>query len=428
MQTARFVKMLAFAVGMAFTASCFTALAAIGTHAAAVAPAAVLLGALIAALIMSGVAELAARFPSAIGIRTYVKAAFGERAALFVVLLYLAMILLVAALESSLIAQLLGAAFAGVDGFYVIALMFVALFVLNLAGFELSARVQLLLVAVLALGVAVLVGGAVTTGATARAAALPSVSGFVPAALIAIFLFAGIEWVTVLHLRSPRDAVAIPKVLFAAVACLALLYAGFSYGMLRLPSALDAQSSTTPQLLIASHVYGRFGVYGVVGITLIAVITTFNAGLIGAARILYALAREGRLPAGFAAVTSSGCPWAATALVCAASFVAAFIAYRSNQLVTITEASAAIVATVYAAFLAAAARLRTTPTSRPLSYRSPAPTWLLWLGAGAMGTLVLADVYESLAGGRTLVIIGFVLVLVMMALVRGYRPSAPSYP
>lgn len=430
MASGRLPRMLAFAVGMAFTASCFTALAAIGGLAGNLSPLAVFGGALVAAFIMSAVAELAARFPSAIGIRTYVRAAFGERSALFVVLLYLAMILLVAALESSLVADVLRAAFPRLDGTYVIVLIFVGLFVINLVGFELSARVQLLLVVLLALGVTALVGGALVaelpnvTAAVARA----DTAAFIPAVVIAVFLFAGIEWVTVLHVRSLQDARHIHTVLFAAVACLALLYVGFAYGMVRLSGHVSLDGNATPQLVVAGFEYGQLGVYGVVALTLIAVITTFNAGLIGAARLLYSLARDSRLPSAFARVTSSGCPWVAAAVVCVASCAAALMTYGANQTVAITEASAAVACTVYAVFLAAAARLRATRADRPLPYRSPAPTWALWGGSGVMVILVLADIYQSLSNGRALVVAGFVLVLLMLPVLKAQRgASAPSY-
>ncbi|OGB25254.1 MAG: hypothetical protein A3I66_04115 [Burkholderiales bacterium RIFCSPLOWO2_02_FULL_57_36] len=422
----KLITKLSFAMGMAFTASCFTALGSIWQFVGTWAPVTVLISSLFAAFIMSAVGELASRFPSAIGIRTYVKAAFGEQSALLTTLLYMALVLLVASLESVLVASILQQLMPSWNGMYVITAMFGTLFIVNVFGYEFSARLQLVLVVALCVCVGWLTYGALSqvnlTDLAARSyAVLPGFGHAVEAVLIGIFLFAGIEWVTVLQVRHPDDAKRIHVVLFLAVAVLTVLYIAFLIGMMALRDGLASEHLLTPQVQLATFAYGRAGVALVVALMFLAIATTFNAGLVGAARITYALAREGYLPRTFTYVQpSSGNPIAATMLITVTALTGSFIAYSSNSLNALTEASAAIACTVYMFFLAAAARMRGIQTARSISFRSPAPTWSLWLGSAVMALLIVVTLIQSVSSGRLLIFAVIALVF-PMSLILGRR-------
>jgi amino acid efflux transporter len=430
----KLITKLSFAMGMAFTASCFTALGAIWQFAGVWAPVTVLVSSLFAAFIMSAVGELASRFPSAIGIRTYVKAAFGEQSALLTTLLYMSLVLLVASLESVLVANILQQLMPSWNGMYVITALFGTLFVVNVVGYEFSERLQLLLVLALCVCVGWLTYGALSHANLADLAArsntaFPGFGHTVEAVLIGVFLFAGIEWVTVLQVRHPDDAKRIHRVLFLAVAALAVLYIAFVTGMMALRDGLASEHSLTPQLQLATFAYGRAGVALVVALMFLAIATTFNAGLVGAARITYALAREGYLPRAFTYVQpSSGNPIAATILISITALAGSFVAYSSNSLNALTEASAAIACTVYMFFLAAAARMRGIQAARPISFRSPVPTWSLWFGAAVMALLIVITLIQSVSSGRLLIFAVIALVFPMsLILARRRRNQQNSF-
>src|SRR4051812_14158895 len=96
------------AVGMAMATSAFTMISGLFAVAS--------LGWILAGIVLAGVicivvsfsiGELASMFPSAPGLRTYFKTAFGEAASLMLVYLYLIFAIVIAGLESFIFSQVL---------------------------------------------------------------------------------------------------------------------------------------------------------------------------------------------------------------------------------------------------------------------------------------------------------------------------------
>jgi len=382
---------LTFGVGMAFSASCFTAIGVMVMLSGNLAPFAVMASFGVALFIIAAIAELASMYPTAIGVRTYVKVAFGDSFSLFVVFLYLSLILLVAGLEGRLFTQMLRQLWPFLDPHAIVCIVFLGLMAINMMGLEVSARVQSALVLVLAIGVAALSAAAFAMlQAPVAAPSGPAIetAAFAEAVVLGVFLFAGVEWVTVLQLKAPRDAKHVPRVLTASVICLGLLYVVVTAAILRGAESGVPPDYAMPQMALSQAILGQSGVAAVVGLTSAAILTTFNAGLVGAARLLYVLGREGRVPAWMALTSASGQPWAATIAVALLGMLSALIALHQARVGWYAEAGATIVCIVYAAFVAAAARLRRKQALRPRSFRAPMPSWMLW--AAAAGLLALA--------------------------------------
>lgn len=420
MPHSKLLTKLGFALGMAFTSCCFTALAMMWQGVGAWALPALALSALAAAGIMSAVGELAARFPSAIGIRTYVKAAFGEHGALLATSAYLMLVLMVAALESCLVIHVGQAIMPQLDGVWLVAALFGATFGMNLLGYEFSARSQLLMVGLLFGAMLALAWAGLSTGDLAslafQFAERPSAGAAAQAVVVGVFLFAGIEWVTVLQVRNPQEARVIHRVMFLAVGMLTLVFGAYLLGLLAQGARPGLHGASAPQLVLARAAFGRAGDALVAAVVLLAVVTTFNAGLVGAARIVYALARENYLPRWCAySAPASGNPVAATALITAAGLACSLLANAYSLVGELTALCAALSALVYALFLAAAARLRRLQGGRALHYRSPLPDWALWGAAAGMALLALGSLLQGLT--KPLVIAPIFVVLALAAIV-----------
>ena len=79
-------------------------------------------------------------------------------------------------------------------------------------------------------------------------------------------------------------------------------------GMIHLLSGSEL-ASAYPQLFLGRHAAGAFG-YGLMcAITALTALNTFNGGFITASRFIYATAREGSLPSGFARLNVNFVPW-----------------------------------------------------------------------------------------------------------------------
>src|SRR5262249_1298270 len=157
------------------------------------------------------VGELAAMFPSAPGIRTYLRASFGNYFSLAILFLYLAMVALAAGVEGTVVTTVLANVAPGVPREAVVFGLFLLVIATNIFGRDLPRPLQLAVTALL-------VGAPLVVGISALCAAPPLprdmhevVALGSPGALdlvasvgTAVFLFMGFEWVTPLG-RGPKS-------------------------------------------------------------------------------------------------------------------------------------------------------------------------------------------------------------------------------
>ncbi len=305
------LKLSAIAIGMAITISCNTILVSLFPF---VRGSTLLLSLIAAGLCMAVVvlcfSELSSKFPGAIGIRAFSKYAFGNRFSVAATLFYVLMVLLIGGLEIYLCHLLLVSLFSPVlAGFALLILLGFVLFV-NLRGYELSLQLQILMtvgvvlmmcwLSIWAQNGASLIPTMSTLSTAASAANSANDIDFLNAVPRALFLFIGIEW-AVLHVtRHESFQRNLPIALMLAVVVIAGIYAQFAM-------ALEARFATgalahfaLPHLELARVLNSNLAKGLVVIISLLAVLSSFNVGLSGAARILYSLGREAEIPAWFA--------------------------------------------------------------------------------------------------------------------------------
>jgi amino acid efflux transporter len=298
------VKLCAVAVGMAITISCNTILVSLFPFVGG--------AALFAALAIAGVAmgvvllcftELASKFPGAIGIRAFTKAAFGNRFSLSATLFYVVMVMLIGGLEVYLchlmLVQLLPAPLAAL----VLAVLVLAILAVNLSGYELSLRLQIgmtVAVAATMLLLAALAFNAPALPPALHVPAAPGAGGLFEAVPRALFLFIGIEW-AILHVsRHESFKRTLPAALMISVLMIALLYGVFGAALQTRFGAGALAGLALPHLELARALNAPAAIWLAALVGLLAVLSSFNVGLSGAARILYSLAREREIPSWFA--------------------------------------------------------------------------------------------------------------------------------
>lgn len=365
----------------------------------------ILIGLILAGLCCIGiamsVAELASMYRSAPGIRTYLKAAFGNRVSLMLVYMYLTFVVLIAGVESYMLALVATAVFPGVDPLWTVLATMVVVVGVNVSGFELPRSMQMLtttvlLVGILSMGIAGVVGADWELAQTRlgepatpleRLGLLPALCG------MAIFMYMGFEWVTPLGLRPKSYDREIPISMPISIFLLMASYTCFVLAMgLRLDRAAIAIDSI-PHVAYLVDVFGPLGVYAAGGLSILAIFSTFNAGVLGGSRLVFAISREGNLPefVGYASARTSApvgaiCTLATLALACAL----AVLHWQLELIAAIVGAS--IICAVYAAFVFACLRLRKTMPEkrRPFQNRIPVPIqWALGVFLGMMALLTL---------------------------------------
>lgn len=416
----RFGHKIAFGVGMAFSASCFTALGMLMLGAGSAAVYALSVSFLLMLVIVAAVSELASMFPSAVGLRTYTKIGIGESASLLAVVLYLCLVLLVAGIEMRVFLAVSAQIWPGIPLLPSTLAVFAAVVAAHLFGWQTAAWVQTGLVILLVAAVVALAGPHLAAAAPAVPVKMPA-RDLGSAIAVGLFLFASVEWITSLQVSNPSDAKGIPRVLLVACTVLAVLFAALVVALLNLAERGLPFDAAVPQRALLMAWPEPWGAMFLVAVTALAMLSTFHAGLACGSRLLYMLAREGLLPSGLSRTNADGTPVTAVLACALACLVSVAVVMRLPSLDGLAEAGALAIATVYAMYLVSAANLRTSGRRRSWA-ATQLPRPLLWAVAGLLGVLMVATCWEAYQHARLLTtLLPWTASGIAVALMRGRR-------
>jgi amino acid efflux transporter len=254
-------------------------------------------------------AALGARYPDAGGVSTYVRTAFGARAAAVVGWCFYFAVPVGAPAAAMFAGAYVSSALGGGQRTTVLTAAALIAFVslTNAAGLRVSGRIQLCFAGLL---VALLL--------TATIAAIPHARfdnlfpfaphGWLaigPAAGLLVWGFAGWEAVTHLAGDFRRPARDLPRATAIAIAVVGLLYLGIAAASLLVLGAATGSTEAPLADLLAIGVGGEVGVL-TAGAAVLLTLGAMNAYFAGAAKLGAALGRDGALPAWFARGNSAG--------------------------------------------------------------------------------------------------------------------------
>ena len=355
----------------------------------------ILVAGLMALLAWGFFSELNGLFPTAAAIRLYMQRSFDDRIALTVTFSYLTTVVLVLAAD----AYIVGAAFTHVTGLpgwvtgLVIAVLLGVAMVANLRGVQLATRVQDVATVTVIVATLVVVGVGLTKHRTAEAVAADAhrhhgAGAFIQAVALGVPLYSAFEWVTTSseEVRRLRD---VPRGMVIALGVLALTCAGVAAAMGRLLSQHELDSAY-PQLFLGRHALGQSGYVLMCAITLVTAVNTFNSGFITASRFVYATAREGSLPRGFARLNDNAVPWLPVVVIGAVALVASLLVAVTDGWKVLVATGAALEAGIYAVAAFCVLRLRRRQPDDERPFRVPAAGVLGWVGVVVFGFLALA--------------------------------------
>jgi amino acid transporter len=398
------------------------------------------LGGVMCGVIATSVGELAGMFPSAPGIRTYLKAAFGNRPSLFLVHLYLIFLIMIAGAESYLFSLVVEQVAPGLPHMAVILVLLGGVVLVNLYGLELPRNVQMVTAFVL-LAILCVVGllGILRSGAPGGPApeglGLSGPAVVLPiAATMAIFLYVGFEWVTPLGLRPSAYERPIPLAMLMAIGVNVVACGLFASGMASTMSREAITETFIPQVPYLGALLGRAGVWLAVGVSCMACISTFNAGIMGSSRLIFALTRESLLPKWAGTINpETGAPRGAVLFMGALAAVAAAGVVALDAPLLAAVIGSAIIAFVYAAFMLAVLRLRKLRPAGRRPFRTPLPAGVQWAFAAVLPLLGVGTLFELKEEYPWQPVAGFVAALVAAALLTRWsealsRPAAAPAP
>lgn len=344
----------------------------------------------------SPIAELASMFPSSPGIRTYVKQAFGDRASLFVVFVYLTFVVLAAGAEAYMFSRAVTEVVPAAPPLAVGVGLILIIALVNSIGVTPSRGSQVVTTGILSLAVVTLgLGGLL---ATPRVDPMPLVEptaslGQLPAVVgLGIFLFVGFEWVTPLGFGPKSYARKIPASMPLGILLNGALYTVFIVGVGRQLTSTEIGGSMTPQVSLATIVFGAVGRWGVLVLCAAATASTFNAGVMGGARMIYALGRERRLPLWCARFdVDRGVPHGGVLLLTLLTLASTSIIIVAELQLAAAILASALVCAVYGVLVLSARKLRVVQARRKRAFVSRFSPNVMLAVAVAMFALAAAS-------------------------------------
>ena len=286
-----------------------------------------------------------------------------------------------------------------------------ALFVmLNLIGVREATRFQVGLVALL-LGIS-----AVFIVAGAPRLAVPRFDPFAPYGGNAILITVGFVFVSyggVLHVASVAEEVKNPKRtlpygLLASIMVVTGLYSLILLVTVGLLDAEDLRSSFTPVADAARVVMGGFGYWTVIVASMLAFVTTANAGIMAASRYPLAMGRDGLLPRLASRVSArQNVPYVAICITGGLIAVSLFLPLE----VLVKAASAVIIASFILANLSVIILRESRLQNYHPSFRVPLYPWLNFVATAAFVFLLFDMGFQALLVCMVLVLLGFLAYL-----------------
>jgi amino acid transporter len=418
-----FAEYISIGTGMALACSCFMVLGGVLKSVSGLwFVTAIVAGGLLTLPIALSIAEWASLLPGGAGISAYLKSAFGEKVSLFFMALYLSLVGCLAGVESFVFTQLLEQLFPGQFPAIPSALVILmTILVLNLAGFEFSRGFQLFTTTSLTLGILFLAGTALLQAFTTPSPFVPTSQPLTTEMVFrlgsaigtSLFLFVGFEWVAPMGRSQKAYGKLIPASMVASVLVLMLLYGTFSLALVAGPGSDLARGSAVPQFVLSEWVLGPYARVVAAGLSLLAMVTSFNAGMLGAGRMVYALARQNYLPKRFAQVTEKrGQPIYAIALAGLLSCISAALIIAFNVPMVASAVAACIICWVYAALMYGLIRHRKILKINRGGFHSPIPMAFQWVLAVLLPILGLSALFVDRLSALSACALLFVLSMV----------------
>jgi ethanolamine permease len=375
-----------FGAGIAFGISSFTILSELFKVASSFwIVVSICLAGVVCMLLSSAIAELASMYPSAPGVRTYLKVALPPRTSLFLVYLYLIFMIMVAGIESYLFALVVRYLFPQLPSLAVVLTLLACTVIVNLLGLELPRGVQMFTTTALILSVLVLglTGAAPHLGNLHWNANIFSghpLSQIGDALGSAVYLFIGFEWVTMMGFSAKSYERKIPISMPLAILTNIVAYCIFSLALATRMPVSDVTATAIPQIPYFVQIFGQRGSIVGLALSILAIVSCFNAGVMGGSRLIYALAREGNFPKSWGKLSlTTGAPIGGVLALGVLASIASVIIVSFELEEVAAVVGSAIVCCVYAAFMWAVLRLRKTQPNARRTFRSPLPVWLHWV-------------------------------------------------
>ncbi len=324
--------------------------------------------------------ELTSLYPTAAGIKLFIQEAFNEKAAIAIGMFYVILGISMVGAESYLLSSVLSGSFTlmGPDADRLFWLVIFILFVgyINYRGIFITGMIQdiltytmigfLIIVSVYTFGVKEISMG------TALQSSRFTIENIFTAAGVGVFLYVGFEWVTPLA-EETTDYRLIGKGMLIAIGLLSVTYSLFVVAMYAgLTEDQLVRGTPIPHIDFAGNMFGGAGVVLFILMSVLASVTSFNAGLLNTSRFAYAMARDNVLPRVFSRLhPDHATPWVSILALVIFAIALSLLIHFTGQYMFIIVMAAALECIIYVVMAICVMRLRKKYPARERAFRVP---------------------------------------------------------
>jgi amino acid transporter len=365
---------IATSAGMAMATSCYAAGVQVAIMVAGQSAwISILVAGLMCILSAMCFSELNGMYPSAAGIRLFIERAFGEKAAITIGAFYLGCAIAMVGPETHILSNVIGTVLPGVPSFTWVVVFLGLIALINVRGVVIAGLAEDIMTYTM-LTFMVVVGIYAIRSAGVSAPQLfhtGGVSNVFQAAAIGVFLFVGFEWVTPLA-EEVTDSSMIPKGMMIAIGLLCLSYVIFVTGMTAVVPKETLAVSKIPHIIFGNALFGKVGIYSFVVMSMLASLTSYNAGFLNFSRFMYAMGRDNVLPRIFSRISDRyATPWFAILFAFTLSLLISIYIHLTGDYVRLIMVAAAIEVIIYMVMAMSVIRLRFTMRDTARPYRVP---------------------------------------------------------
>ncbi len=324
--------------------------------------------------------ELTSLYPTAAGIKLFMQNAFNEKAAIAIGMFYVILGISMVGAESFLLSSVLSGSFGMVsphfDKFFWMIIFILFVGYINYRGIFITGLVQDILTYSM-IGFLILVsfytfnlkGIDITTALQSSQFTLANI---IKAAGVGVFLYVGFEWVTPLA-EETTDYRLIGRGMMIAIGLLSITYALFVVAMYIGLTKEQLQSGTPiPHILFAQNLFGPTGMVIFIIMSILASVTSFNAGLLNTSRFAYAMARDNVLPRVFSKLHPDyATPWVSILALVIFAIAISLLILLTGQYLFIILMAAALECIIYVVMALCVIRLRKKHPDKERSFKIP---------------------------------------------------------
>jgi len=398
-------------VGMALATSCYLA----GLQVAIIvvgelAWISILVAGLLCLLAAMCFSELTSLYPSAAGIKLFIQNAFNERIAIIIGMFYVVLGISMVGAESYILSSVMINAYTFVSPmadrmfWSFIFILFVGF--INYRGVKITGLTEdiltfskISLLAIVSLCAIYKFGVDITP---ALASPKFTFSNVIQAAAVGVFLFVGFEWVTPLA-EETTDYRMIGRGMLITVGILSVVYSLFTVALwVGLTPEQRLSGTPIPHILLGRNLFGLPGVALLMFMSVLASVTSFNAGLLNTSRFTYAMARDNVLPRVFSKLHPEyATPWVAILGLMIFALCVSLVIFVTGKYLFIILMAAALECFIYVVAAVCVIMLRRKNPDSERSFKIPGgyiiPVIVAVVFTGLM-IGIFADTTRDLAG------------------------------